>query len=244
VIGAIVVADSGWWLLLPVAVVAAGWGWRHVVRICEAANQADWDARWLNCLDGLNRIYCCRFHRLKSDLLPLPSQGGFLVVANHVSGLDPFLLSAASPRPLRFLIAREQYSRWGLRRFFRAIGCIPVDRDKRPEKALRGALLALQAGEVVALFPHGKIHLDTDPPRPVKGGVAWLAARSNAPVYAVRIDGVKGQGQIVGALFLRSCIRLRWSAPLSCASLAKEECLSRVARVIEGQEEGRSSPLP
>jgi 1-acyl-sn-glycerol-3-phosphate acyltransferase len=229
--------------LLILAAAAAGWGWRQVLRACEAANQADWGGRWLNRLDGLNRLYCRRFHRLKPDLLPLPPQGGLLVVANHVSGLDPSLLSAASPRPLRFLIAREQYSWWGLRWLFRAIGCIPVDRDRRPEKALREALLALRAGEVVALFPHGGIHLDTDPPRPVKGGVAWLATRSNAPVYAVRIEGVKGQGRIFGAFFLRSRVCLRWSSPLPCASLSKEECLSQVAHVIEGQE-GRPLALP
>jgi 1-acyl-sn-glycerol-3-phosphate acyltransferase len=209
------------WPFFILAVIAA-WGWNQGLRACE------------NRLDGLNRLYCRRFHRLKSDLLPLPSQGGALVVANHVSGLDPQLLIAASPRPLRFLIAREQYHRIGLKWLFRAIGCIPVDRDRRPEKALREALLALGAGEVVALFPQGGIHLDIDPPRPLKRGVAWLAAQSNVPVYALHIEGVKGQGRILGALLLRSRVSLHYSPPIFCASLSKEECLSQVAKIIGG----------
>jgi 1-acyl-sn-glycerol-3-phosphate acyltransferase len=225
--------EIGLWPFLILAVVT-GWGWRQGLRACQAANKADWGDRWLNYLDGLNRIYCHRFHRLNSDLLPLPSQGGALVVANHISGLDPQLLIAVSPRPLRFLIAREQYQRIGLRWLFRAMGCIPVDRDRQPEKALREALLAIRAGEVVALFPHGRIHLDMASPRPLKRGVAWLAARSNVPIYALHIKGVKGQGQILGALLLRSRISLHHSPPISCTSLSKEECLSQVAQIVGG----------
>lgn len=228
-------AEIGLWPFL-ILVVAAGWGWKQGLRACAAANEVDWGGRWLNCLDGLNRLYCRRFHHLDPDLLPLPPQGGALVVANHVSGLDPLLLMAASPRPLRFLIAREQYHRFGFKWLFRAIGCIPVDRGKRPEKALREALLALEAGEVVALFPQGGFHLDTDPPRPLKKGVAWLALRSKVPIYALRIEGIKGQGRVLGALLLRSQVSLHYNPPISCASLSREECLLEVAQIIEGRK--------
>lgn len=226
-------ADGGLWLLL-ILWIAVGWGGWRAIHACKRANQADWRGRWLNYLDGLNRIFCRRFHRLNTDLLPLPPQGGVLLVANHISGLDPQLLIAASARPLRFLIARDQYQRLGFQWLFRAIGCIPVDQDRRPEKALRAALLALDAGEVVTLFPHGGIHLDTDPPRHLKGGVAWLAARANVPIYAVRIEGVKGKGWVLGALLLRSRVSLQCSSSIFCASLSKEECLSQVAQVIGG----------
>lgn len=233
-------ADSGLWPFLILA-LAAGWGWQQALHACKAANQADWKGYWLNHLDGLNRLYCRRFHRLKAGLLPLPPQGGVLLVANHISGLDPQLLAAVSPRPLRFLIARDQYQRLGFQWLFRGMGCIPVDYHKRPEKALRAALLALRAGEVVVLFPYGGIHLETDPPRPLKGGVAWLATRAKVPIYAVRIEGVKGQGRVLGALLLRSRVSLHYSQPIFCASLSKEECLSQVAQIIGGVVRGVSS---
>ncbi|MEO6697390.1 MAG: lysophospholipid acyltransferase family protein, partial [Gammaproteobacteria bacterium] len=146
-----------------------GWLWRWFWRVCEAANQADWGGRWLNRLDGLNRLFCRHYHRLHYTPIRLPDQGCALVASNHVSGLDPLLLIAAARRPLRFVIAREEYQRFGLTWLFRAIGCIPVERERQPGQALRQALRALERGEVVVLFPHGKIHLDSDPPRKLKG---------------------------------------------------------------------------
>ena len=82
-----------------------------------------------------------------------------------------------------------------------------MDRTGRPEKALRQALRALEQGEVVALFPHGKIHLDSEPSLKIKGGVARLAAWSQAEIYPVRITGVKGEGKEALAPFIPSQVQ-------------------------------------
>lgn len=195
--------------MAPVA-VALAW----FVRRCRAANHTDWGAAWINYLDGFNRIFCRRFHRLRHETLPLPESGAALLVSNHVSGLDPLLLIAASRRPLRFVIAREEYERRGFTWLFRAIGCIPVERSGNPRAALLAARQALAAGEVVVLFPHGGIHLDHEPRRALKRGVAWLAEAARAPVFPVRIDGVRGQGLTLAAVFLPSRTRLQSFQPL------------------------------
>ena len=131
-------------LTLIAVVILLAWSWHRLMRICEAANGADWGGRWLNRLDGLNRIFCRRFHRLVSEPLNLPASGGALVASNHVSGLDPLLLIAASPRPLRFVIAREEYDRWWLRWLLRAVGCIPVERTRHTRGAFEAARKALK----------------------------------------------------------------------------------------------------
>jgi len=150
--------------------------------------------------------------------LDLPPGGPAVVVSNHVSGLDPLLLIAAADRPLRFIIAREQYVRPCLHWLFRAVGCIPVDRAGRPERALRDALAALRDGEVVAIFPHGRIHLPSDEPRPIKRGAVFLAAVSACSIYPVRISGITAAGQTVRAVFIRSRVEMEVLPTLKVAS--------------------------
>jgi 1-acyl-sn-glycerol-3-phosphate acyltransferase len=220
-------------LSLAVALVLVIFFWRAALRALDRANGADWGGKWLNRLDGLNRIFCRRYHRLSAECLPLPGQGPALLVANHCSGLDPLLLIAASRRPLRFIIAAEQYHRFGLEWLFRAVGCIPVDRSRRPERAFRAAMQALRAGEVVALFPHGAIHLDSDPHKPLKPGAARLAHLAGVPVHATRIDGVRGAGHVVSAVFLRSHARVTGAVEIPCHALPTRECLAQLTAVIE-----------
>lgn len=208
--------------LLMVAVLAG---------LCAA--RADWGGPHLNWLDGWARLICRYLHGLKNQPLALPENGPAIVVANHVSGVDPLLMIAASKRPLRFLIATEQYQRPGMHWLFRLAGCIPVDRKGRPEQALRDARRALEQGEVIALFPHGKIHLDSDPPRPIKGGVLRLAAWTAAPVYPVRIDGIKGEGKIMSAPFIKDQARLTLFSPLWIEQPNCQASLQKIARAIE-----------
>lgn len=220
------------WLIAALLLVGTVWVWRRLIHICERANEADWGGRWLNRLDGLNRIFCRRFHRLARDPLHLPRTGPVLIASNHVSGLDPLLLIAASQRPLRFIIAREEYERWWLRWLFRAIGCIPVDRTRDPHKALYAARRALAAGEVVALFPQGKIHPDHLPPVPLRRGIVLLSQMTGAPVVPVRISGVRGQGLAVAAVVMRSAARLQPRRILRCEGRGAEECLAELSEAL------------
>jgi 1-acyl-sn-glycerol-3-phosphate acyltransferase len=195
-------------------------------------SQTDWGGPHVNWIDGWTRLLCRCLHRQDKHMLSLPSEKGALVVANHVSGLDPLLLITASSRPLRFLIAREQYERWGVHWLFRLAGCIPVDRDKNPEQALRAAKRALDDGEVIALFPHGKIHLDHEAYRPLKKGFAKLAQWAEVPVYAVRIDGVRGEGHILLAPWMPSRVRLQFAEPILITATNQSEQMTHIERQL------------
>jgi len=188
------------WILLLViiaglAVLAGLVGW--------ANNGAQWGNRLANWVDGLSRFMCRFYHGLPADTLQLP-EGPCIVISNHISGLDPFLLIAATHRPLRFIIAREEYQRFGLTWLFKAAGCIPVDRKGRVESAFREALRQLALGEAVALFPHGKIHLDGESYRPLKRGVFRLAELAQVPVVCARLSGVRAQGTVLFSVLLPS----------------------------------------
>jgi 1-acyl-sn-glycerol-3-phosphate acyltransferase len=165
---------------------------------------ADWGAYWLTALLGLNRLFCLRFHGLRSDPLPVRQGRATLLAPNHTAGLDPMLIVALSPRPIRFLVDEEWYEQPGLRWIFRAMGCIRVSMDRHPQKAFYEALTRLEAGEIVAVFPQGGLH----PAGRLKRGVAKLAALSGVPITPLRISGVGSPGSVVKSVIVRSEARL------------------------------------
>ncbi|NQY25738.1 MAG: 1-acyl-sn-glycerol-3-phosphate acyltransferase [Piscirickettsiaceae bacterium] len=218
------------WLSISVIIVTAFLG---LIYIGQKSAKADWGGFAINTIDGLGRLLVKYLHRLPDTDIKLPETGAAIVVANHVSGLDPFILISACRRPLRFLVAREQYERPILRWLFKASGCIPVDRFGKPELALRQALRALEKGEVLAIFPHGSIHLDSDPPKKLKGGVARLSAWTQTAIFPVRIDGVGCEGQEILAPFIPSHIELTLGDKIHCEQNEFAQCLAEISKVIE-----------
>ncbi|MCU7959012.1 MAG: 1-acyl-sn-glycerol-3-phosphate acyltransferase [gamma proteobacterium symbiont of Bathyaustriella thionipta] len=198
--------------------------------------QIDWGSPFLNSLDGISRAFCLHYHHLDAHFqLALPEQGPAILVSNHISGLDPILLIAASKRPLRFMIAREQYERFGLRWLFKAVGCIPVDRDRNPGKALQAAMQTLRNGEVIALFPQGGIHLPHYQPRKLKRGVVRLAHDTHCPLLATHISGVTAPGNVVLPVFLRGHVQIESCQPIQSADFNADELLQKIADCIGHQ---------
>jgi len=81
--------------------------------------------------------------------------GNVLLVANHISWLDIFVLNAH--RPARF-VAKTELAGWPLAgRLIRGAGTIFVDRERRHDtrRVNHHAAQALAAGDVVAVFPEG-----------------------------------------------------------------------------------------
>ena len=218
---------SDWtWLTLMLALAVLGLWWvnRH--------SGADWGNPLLNLLDGGLRLFLKFYHRYEYQSPPLPRQGGVLLVANHVSGLDPLLVVAACRRPVRFLIAREQYQRFGLQWLFRAIGCIPVERNGGMETAFRSAVRALRQGEAVALFPGGGIHPSHQAAPVLKPGVVRLAKATGVPIYPLVLSGVSGEGKVVLAVLLPGKARLSSYPPVQCEAGTEQDCLQQLTSLL------------
>ena len=214
-------------LLVVLAFIAIGLWW-----LLGRTAETDWGGPWIKRLDGFGRLYCRRYQRLHGDTLKLPASGPAIVVANHISGIDPFLLIASSKRPIRFIVASEQYHRFGLNWMFRASGCIPVNRTGRPERAFRAALKALQDGEVVGIFPHGTIHLESEPYRKLKPGAVRLAQLADCEIYPARIDGVRAEGGLFLPGLLRGNATVESFAPISCHDREVRECLGEIEKLV------------
>ena len=57
-------------------------------------------------------VFAKIFLRLKVEGVENLPQGGFIMVANHASSLDPFVINSALPRYLRWLVIHEYFDLW------------------------------------------------------------------------------------------------------------------------------------
>ncbi|HET8790674.1 MAG TPA: MFS transporter [Modicisalibacter sp.] len=125
----------------------------------------------------------------------IPTEGAALVVCNHVSFMDALILGGACPRPLRFLMDRPIYESPWLNWFFRIAGAIPVDSERRDPGGVRRALgevsRALREGEVVMLFPEGRLTTDGEVGR-FRRGIDMILARDAVPVVPAALAGLWG----------------------------------------------------
>lgn len=94
----------------------------------------------------------------------IPQQGAALLVANHVSYVDALILMGVSPRPVRFVMAKEISEIPLLKPLFRHAGVIPICSPKKCRDTYQNAFQqidqALNNGEVVCLFPEGRLTTD------------------------------------------------------------------------------------
>ena len=134
------------------------------------------------------------FYRLRSSgIRNLPSQGGALIVANHVSHMDAIWIGAVQQRRIRFMMSRTYIEESSpLVRFILKLGgVIPIQEHDNPKailKSLQEARRAIEAGYIVAIFPEG--HLSrTGHMLPFKPGFEKIVKGTGAPILPLYIEG-------------------------------------------------------
>jgi acyl-[acyl-carrier-protein]-phospholipid O-acyltransferase/long-chain-fatty-acid--[acyl-carrier-protein] ligase len=135
----------------------------------------------------------------------IPVTGGAVLVANHLSYVDVVVLQLASPRPLRFLAYRGPANPGWFEWVFRQAGVIAVS-DANPYEAVRRAIHCAAAGEIVCLFPEGRISR-TGQLMEIKRGFEVIARRARVPVIPAAVDG------LWGSIFSFAGGRYVWKSP-------------------------------
>ena len=125
----------------------------------------------------------------------IPETGAALLVANHPSFADAVILGGLCHRPARFVMHHRIYNNPVLNWFFRRVGAIPIaTRRENPEmllEAMNSIDEALSNGELVVVFPEGKLTRDgeIDAFRP---GVERILERRPVPVIPIALRGMWG----------------------------------------------------
>ena len=119
----------------------------------------------------------------------IPANGGVVLVANHESLIDPWFLSLATPRPVRYMAKAELWNypilRWVMEKF----GTFPIERTGGDGVGISRASDLLSEGEALGMFPQG-----TCLPyrrRPYKRGAARLALATGVPIVPVALIGTE-----------------------------------------------------
>ncbi|MFL9709669.1 bifunctional acyl-ACP--phospholipid O-acyltransferase/long-chain-fatty-acid--ACP ligase [Methylobacillus sp. Pita1] len=116
----------------------------------------------------------------------IPSPEKLLIISNHDSFLDGFLLGLFLPIRTTFVVHTTVLDNW----FFRWIlGHVPhLAVDTASPLAMKKVIRLLEAGESVMIFPEGRITL-TGSLMKVYDGPAFVAAKTGATILPVRIRG-------------------------------------------------------
>ena len=123
----------------------------------------------------------------------IPQSGPALVCPNHVSYADALVVSALSPRPMRFVMDWRLARRPALRWLFRQVRAIPIAPQREDpccfDAAMREVDRALAAGELVCVFPEGALSRDGRLGE-FRSGVRRMLDARPVPVVPVGLDGL------------------------------------------------------
>ena len=127
---------------------------------------------------------------------PLPKEGPTIVVCNHISFIDPLLVTAAMNRPPIFIMDQFYFNIKILQWFYTSARAIPIVPKKvcpdGLEKAMNSVQMRLDEKELIALFPEAYISKDGDI-IPFKPGIEKLAKDNpEALIVPMAISGMWG----------------------------------------------------
>jgi len=136
----------------------------------------------------------------------VPGRGPALLVCNHLSHVDGFLVAACIQRFVRFLVYRPYYEHPLLGLFLSRIHAIPVSPGRDAVASLERARKELEAGHVVCIFAEGQISRTANL-LPFKRGLERIVSGLDVPIVPVHID------RIWGSIFSFERRRFFWKWP-------------------------------
>lgn len=177
----------------------------------------------------------------------IPEEGPAVLVCNHVSFVDSMLIAGAVRRPIRFVMDRRIYHTKGLHWLFKVAKTIPIcPQHEDPEvfeDAFKQIKQVLDEGEVLCIFPEGKLTRDGNI-NVFKSGINRILQESPVPVVPMAIQGLWGSffSHHGGAILKRTAKRF-WSRvsiivePVIGPEQATSAFLEEKVRAMRGEKE-------
>jgi 1-acyl-sn-glycerol-3-phosphate acyltransferase len=160
----------------------------------------------------------------KAGLERIPEEGPAILVCNHVSYVDALVITAACRRPIRWVMDHQIFRVPVLSFFFRTARAIPIAPAKEDpgvlEHAYERIAAELSAGELIGLFPEGRLTSDGEMSE-FRGGVMRILEKTPVPVVPMALSGLwqslfaRNRDKLRHAMRLFPKIRLAVGEPLA-----------------------------
>jgi 1-acyl-sn-glycerol-3-phosphate acyltransferase len=170
----------------------------------------------------------------------IPDKGPAVVVCNHVSYVDALVISAACRRPIRWVMDHRIFKLPLLGFFFRTAKAMPIASAKEDPKMLERTYEAiareLAAGQIVGIFPEGKL-TSTGEMNEFRGGIMKVLERTPVPVIPMALSGLwqslfaRNRDKLRHATRLFPKIRLAVGEPLAPAAVSPQGLEATVLRL-------------
>jgi 1-acyl-sn-glycerol-3-phosphate acyltransferase len=115
----------------------------------------------------------------------IPKKGSFILASNHLSNLDPPLLSSACPRQLAIIAKKELFKTKISSFYFKRVGTIPIERGKITIQAMK-TLVKILEKKPILIFPEGSRGVGL---KNAQKGAGFLCKKAKVPVIAAKIIG-------------------------------------------------------
>jgi 1-acyl-sn-glycerol-3-phosphate acyltransferase len=178
-----------------------------------------------------------------TDLDNIPDEGPAILVCNHVSFVDALVVAGCIRRPIRFVMYYRIFQLPVLSFIFKTANTIPIAGKREDpammERAFDEISNALQQGELVCIFPEGKI-TDDGEMNEFKSGVMYALERDAVPVIPLALRGLWGSffsrayGSAMSRLFPRgmlSRLELVAGGPIEAAAVTPELLQQKVQQL-------------
>lgn len=166
----------------------------------------------------------------------IPEEGAALLVCNHVSFVDALVISAACRRPIRFVMESAIFSAPLINVLARGMKAVPIasakDNPAVYERAFQSVAQELGSGELVCIFPEGRLTSD-GAIAAFRPGLMRILAQTPVPVVPMALSGLWGSvfsrypGRIWGPLLHSVSARIGIAAG---AAVAPQEATPELLR--------------
>lgn len=167
--------------------------------------------------------FCFCYHPKAYNKEVIPKKGRVIFCGNHRHAFDQFPVCLSTKRII-YWMAKKEYFEGKFGWFFRAVGCIRVNREIHDQKAKDEALEVLNHDLPLGLFPEGTRNKTNKDLLDFKFGAVSLAKKTKSPIIPFAITGNY-------KLFTKN-LRVTFGEPFYVGNMTLEEANKKLRNTI------------